>query len=99
MTQRRNVDPEVAHRRARKAAKARWAKAGSRAAASETAKARTQRLWEAKVDPTGELPPDVRQRLAASALRAEMTRISAIGQVKLARAQAAAPTEDPGDAA
>jgi hypothetical protein len=96
---RRNVPKDVAVQRAKKAARARWARAGSRAAASEAGKVRMQRVWEAKVDPDNVLPEDVRRRLAAAALRAEMTRISAIAQVKIARARAAAPTEDPGDAA
>jgi hypothetical protein len=96
---RRRVDPEVAHQRAKKAARARWARAGSRAAASEAGRVRLQQRWEDTVDPDGVLPADVRKRLAAAALRAEMTRISALAQVKIARARAAAPTEDSSDVA
>lgn len=99
MARKRNIDPEVARWRAKRAANARWSRAGSHEAASETGKRRVQRVWETKVDPDGVLPVDVRQKLAAAALRTEMSRISLAGQVKRARAQAAAPPEDSGDAA
>ena len=104
MAQQRNVPKEVAVWRAKKAANARWRKAGSRKRASEAAKLAMRRRWEREVDPDGTLPEDVRQKLAQQAMLAHMRKLAVDRQVKQARLQAEAQVtpadpEDPVDAA
>lgn len=89
MVKRRNVDPEVAHQRAKKAAAARWRKAGSRKAAGETSRRTNQERWEREVDPDGVLSEAVRRELADEAMRAFMRRASLVAQVNRARRMAA----------
>jgi hypothetical protein len=90
VTQRRNVPKDVAVARAKKAAAARWGRAGSREAASETGRARVLAYWEREVDPDGTLPADVREKLARQARTAYMRKLAVASQVKRARQQAEA---------
>jgi hypothetical protein len=88
MAQQRNVDPEVAIWRAKKAANARWRKAGARKRGSESAKRAMRKRWEREVDPDGTLPEDVRERLAQQAMLAHMQKLAVDRQVKQARQRA-----------
>lgn len=70
------IHPDAAHKRAKIAAKARWAQPGARAQQSRVIREARLRRHEQLVDPDGQLAPAERRAQAESSLKAEMTQLS-----------------------
>lgn len=90
------IDPEVAAKRARIAAQARWAKTSApadRTAATAAARAATLRRYEDQVDPDRIYSAEVRAKLVLVAQRARMAELQLARARKKARREAAEAAE------
>jgi hypothetical protein len=90
------IDPDVAARRARTAAAARWNKVTdpeARQAATAAARATNLRRYEDLVDPQRKYSEEVRAKLVAAARRARMAEL----RLAYARKRAEAGRTDPDD--
>jgi hypothetical protein len=67
-----NIDPEIAHHRAVRAAHVRWSKPEARSRQADAISEARIRVHEDRVDPDRTLPPQQRRKLAENSLRAEM---------------------------